>query len=413
AEDGGHGGWAVLYGSSPFGTSLDLAIDEETVAGDTTRKHTKEQVAYWVMLHEPIDSAEMKFNEVLYQETTLGTANDEFIEFYVTQSGNLKNYLFTDQDGASHHYRFPSHMVSKGDYVVLHIGSGTNSVVGNVHHFYKGSSQYLNNTGDELLLLKPSNTDSTTVDGEEINGVPFDYVAYDVAGDAIPTSTNGVSLSWNGSEISRLADASDGTSISLTPNAIDGDTSLCWEITAISDVTKKASNCVNYLSTTDTNTNAGMINSMGQSNTQSPDIKLSKSSLTVYDPINLTTNPKAIPGAIVKYSISAINEGLGSTDVNSIAIVDKVPDNMRLCVITLNRCNETVFVDGTVSSTLSLGSLEYSNNNGVDFNYTPTADVEGFDGDVTHIRMKLDGSFAASDGINHPSFTLDLTMGID
>ena len=48
-EDGGQGGWAVLYGADPLpSTRIDMAIDEETVAGDTTRTHTREQVSYWL-----------------------------------------------------------------------------------------------------------------------------------------------------------------------------------------------------------------------------------------------------------------------------------------------------------------------------------------------------------------------------
>ena len=47
--DGGHGGWAVLYGADPLPTnSVQFAIDEETVAADTTRTHTGENVAYWI-----------------------------------------------------------------------------------------------------------------------------------------------------------------------------------------------------------------------------------------------------------------------------------------------------------------------------------------------------------------------------
>jgi len=48
AENGGNGGWTTLYGSTPISTQINLAIDEETAAGDTTRKHTNEQVSYWV-----------------------------------------------------------------------------------------------------------------------------------------------------------------------------------------------------------------------------------------------------------------------------------------------------------------------------------------------------------------------------
>ncbi len=49
AMDGGHGGWATLYGADPLPPNqINWAIDEETVAGDTTRTHTNENVAYWV-----------------------------------------------------------------------------------------------------------------------------------------------------------------------------------------------------------------------------------------------------------------------------------------------------------------------------------------------------------------------------
>ena len=47
AENGGNGGWAVLYGNDPLPpNSIQLAIDEETIAGDTTRFHIDEQVFY-------------------------------------------------------------------------------------------------------------------------------------------------------------------------------------------------------------------------------------------------------------------------------------------------------------------------------------------------------------------------------
>lgn len=53
-ENGSQGGWAVLYGAPPVSDKIDLAIDEETVAGDTMRVHTNEEVAYWVFDPYPI-----------------------------------------------------------------------------------------------------------------------------------------------------------------------------------------------------------------------------------------------------------------------------------------------------------------------------------------------------------------------
>ena len=48
AQDGGQGGWAVFYGANPLANNeLDLAIEEETDAGDASRRHTTEEVAFW------------------------------------------------------------------------------------------------------------------------------------------------------------------------------------------------------------------------------------------------------------------------------------------------------------------------------------------------------------------------------
>ena len=47
AENGGNGGWAVLYGADPLPAGrIQLAVEEETVAGDTTRRHINEEVFY-------------------------------------------------------------------------------------------------------------------------------------------------------------------------------------------------------------------------------------------------------------------------------------------------------------------------------------------------------------------------------
>ena len=48
-ENGGQGGWAVLHGADPLpANQIRLGIDEEVVAGDATRGHIAEEVAYWV-----------------------------------------------------------------------------------------------------------------------------------------------------------------------------------------------------------------------------------------------------------------------------------------------------------------------------------------------------------------------------
>lgn len=72
-EDGGQGGWAVLYGSDPLPSGqVRWAIDEETVAGDTSRTHTTENVSYW--LFENNQTPDLSANKDV--ETFSGNSTD-------------------------------------------------------------------------------------------------------------------------------------------------------------------------------------------------------------------------------------------------------------------------------------------------------------------------------------------------
>lgn len=148
-----------------------------------------------------------------------------------------------------------------------------------------------------------------------------------------------------------------------------------------------------------------------------PSITMLKSLQTVSDPYNGTTNPKAIPGAFVLYSVTATNSGYGTG--HSVNIDDPVPSNTKLFVGDLGAAGSgpVSFIDGAgaVSSGLSYSfinlpsiadSLEFSNNNGASYVYTPAPDSDGCDVNVTNVRANLGATFRASDGTNHPYFTL-------
>ena len=65
AEDGSHGGWAVLYGADPLPAgAIQLAIEEETVAGDTTRTHTQEEV-FWFGVQRTTQEAAFNVSKVV------------------------------------------------------------------------------------------------------------------------------------------------------------------------------------------------------------------------------------------------------------------------------------------------------------------------------------------------------------
>ena len=63
---------------------------------------------------------------------------------------------------------------------------------------------------------------------------------------------------------------------------------------------------------------------------------VAKSSSTVEDPINGTTNPKAIPGATVRYTVTVTNNG--GADATSVVLVDQIPANStyKASTITLD-----------------------------------------------------------------------------
>ena len=413
AMDGADGGWAVLYGASPVSNQLHLAIDEDTVA-DPDRNHTSEEVAYWVM--EPIVKtyADLKINEVMYQQST---AIKEFIEFSVLSDGTILNYLVSSQDGSSQNYRLPDVNVQAGDYVIFYSGSGTNSSSGGIHHIYsQGSVAVLANSADDVVLLKPSSTDATTLNGGSgtFNVIPVDYMTYGTSGsiDAKPTSVNGVTVSWNASQSNRLGGSAVGESVSLTPNGNDSDTSLCWEFSATTVASKKATSCPGYIPTRDTDPSS-FKNSLGKANTGKPVISLSKSVLTIYDPYNGASNPKAIPGSILEYIIEAKNDGNMAADNNSIKISDLIPANTKVCVSNVGSCKAPYFVNGSPSSGLSLAGVAYSNNNGATYAYAASADAEGADANVTNLRASMNGAFQPKTGATAPNFQLKIRVIVE
>ncbi|MDQ3189715.1 MAG: DUF11 domain-containing protein [Pseudomonadota bacterium] len=147
-----------------------------------------------------------------------------------------------------------------------------------------------------------------------------------------------------------------------------------------------------------------------------PSFTVAKSVLLVSDPVNGTTLPKAIPGAVVSYSIQVTNTGAGTADNNTTFIVDPIPANTRLFVGDLGVAGSgpIAFVNGTPTSSLtytftSLASgaddVSFSNTGCSPFtNYTPVPDVNGFDAAVTCIQINPKGMFAAASGGNNPNF---------
>ena len=150
-------------------------------------------------------------------------------------------------------------------------------------------------------------------------------------------------------------------------------------------------------------------------------ININKSSAVISDPVN-ATNPKAIPNAIIEYTVNVNNSGFGYADNGSMVITDPLPAGMTLFLGS--PANPAQFTDGTISSGLSYtftslasttDDIAFSNNLGSSF-ITPSVDGAGFDVTVppiNYIRINPKGAFRGSNGVNNPSFTLKFRLRVD
>lgn len=155
-----------------------------------------------------------------------------------------------------------------------------------------------------------------------------------------------------------------------------------------------------------------------------PVLEVTKDLATVSDPVNLTTNPKAIPGAVVEYLVTVTNSGDGAVDTDTFEILDGIPDNSCLIVEDIAGVGSgpVLFEDGTPSSNLgysfiSLASttddLSFSNDGGLTYSYTPTANADGCDPGVTDLVINPSGEFAADTGSGEPSAAFSFRVLVD
>lgn len=143
-----------------------------------------------------------------------------------------------------------------------------------------------------------------------------------------------------------------------------------------------------------------------------PSLTVVKSVQTVSDPVNGTTSPKIIPGSVMQYTVQVINSGAGSADAGTMVVTDAIPVNTVMCVA--NTCSNPP-VAFTCSSTPPCGlsyaygtDVTYSNQagGGAPYSYPPSPDANGFDANVTGVRINPTGAFNGASGGNNSTFSL-------
>ena len=145
-------------------------------------------------------------------------------------------------------------------------------------------------------------------------------------------------------------------------------------------------------------------------------LSISKEVVTTSDPVNGTSFPKAIPSAVLVYTLEVENPGALAPDGGSIVVTDTLPEALELCVTTLCMPGGPVVFDASGSPVpvgATLDSVAYSDNGGTSFTYTPVPDADGFDDDVEAVRISLSGSLAPLSNAGAASFELRFAVRLD
>jgi uncharacterized repeat protein (TIGR01451 family) len=136
-----------------------------------------------------------------------------------------------------------------------------------------------------------------------------------------------------------------------------------------------------------------------------PSLLFLKTVAVFWDPTNLSTNPKNIPGAEVDYTLRVTNSGAGTVTLDTVVITDPIPANTDLFVGNLGAtpAGPVAFVNSTTpASGLSFTpatDLTFFSNAACTTAITPTPP---YDASVRCIRLNPKGTMAGASGGNNP-----------
>lgn len=148
---------------------------------------------------------------------------------------------------------------------------------------------------------------------------------------------------WVVSDIPITADAGDIADVILTADAHAGGgaAALGTELTATAGANTAGIDTVLFDGAGDTDSaNQGDFSDTNGYVVVAADVTVAKTSRIVSDPVNGTTNPKAIPGATVEYCI-AVSNGAGAATATGVDVLDELPDDVTFVA-------SSIFIDGEV-----------------------------------------------------------------
>lgn len=244
---------------------------------------------------------------------------------------------------------------------------------------------YLDSDGDGVL------------DASELAAGPITYLD-EVASD-LGAGTQTVSVLVV-TDIALSAANGDTFDIVLTADAHEGGTAgaLGTEITATAGANTSGVDTVLFDGAGDTDAaNAGDFSDTGDFIVAGANVSVVKSSRIISDPVNGTTNPKAIPGAVIEYCI-AVSNATGAATATSVSVDDDLPAD-----VTFTQNDYGIFVDAN-ATVADQGTATTSDD-------VATCDITtGTDGEGTTATFTADGGTGGLDLIT--GALSDITAGV-
>jgi hypothetical protein len=145
-----------------------------------------------------------------------------------------------------------------------------------------------------------------------------------------------------------------------------------------------------------------------------PDLTITVTNQTVSDPVNGTTNPKAILGAVVDNTINVSNAATTAVDSDSLGLSQTIDPGSALRVTDFDgstsgpvQFSEGATASGLTYTFIALGStaddVAFSNTDGNSYIYIPSAGTDGSDPAVTDILISPKGTLNGNSGSGNPS----------
>jgi Domain of unknown function (DUF2341)/PA14 domain len=153
------------------------------------------------------------------------------------------------------------------------------------------------------------------------------------------------------------------------------------------------------------------------------DIRLNMTVKMQDNPDTPGTNDKAIPGAVLLYSLVAKNEGNISVKSSNMELIQTLSNNTKLYVNNLFPSGPIDFKDGSDNDISGLAytfsnlnnnsdNLSFSDDGANSFDYIPTADSEGYDTNITHFKLTFTGNMNPKFDQGTPKFNISYQIKI-